>query len=45
LRESVLQALGWNLCHIWALDWWRDPQGYADKVNEQLQKFSTKAGQ
>lgn len=45
LRESVLQALGWNLCHIWALDWWRDPQGYADKVNEQLKKFSAQAGQ
>lgn len=45
LRESVLQALGWNLCHIWALDWWRDPLGYADKVNEQLQKFSAQAGQ
>ena len=45
LRESVLQALGWNLCHIWALDWWRDPQGYAEKMNEQLKKFSAQAAQ
>ncbi len=36
LRESVLRALGWNLCHIWALDWWRNPQSYADKIDSQL---------
>ena len=39
LRESVLQSLGWNLQHVWALDWWRDPQGYADKLDEQLQAW------
>ncbi len=36
LRESVLQSLGWKLCHIWALDWWRDPKGYADTIHGQL---------
>lgn len=39
LRESVLRTLGWNLCHIWALDWWRDPQGYADKIDAFLKQL------
>lgn len=36
LRESVLKSLGWNIRHIWALDWWRDPQGYAALIDKQL---------
>ncbi len=45
LRESVLEALGWNLLHIWALDWWRDPQAYAEQISAQLCKLSAKARQ
>lgn len=45
LRESVLQSLGWKLLHIWALDWWRDPQEYAELISNQLQEISTQTGQ
>ena len=37
LRESVLRALGWNIIHVWALDWWRDSKGYAEKLDRSLQ--------
>ena len=23
-RDKILRALGWNLYHVWALDWWTD---------------------
>jgi len=39
LRESVLHSLGWNILHIWALDWWRNPQAYAERICEQLHRF------
>ena len=25
LQESTLCALGWRIHHVWALDWWEDP--------------------
>ncbi len=43
LRESVLQSLGWNLFHIWALDWWRNPRSYAAKTNAYLQELLRKS--
>ncbi len=43
LRESVLHGLGWNICHIWALDWWRNPQSYAAKIDKQLRHLLKKA--
>ena len=39
LRESVLHSLGWNILHIWALDWWRNPQAYAERICNQLHQF------
>lgn len=36
LRESVLKSLGWNIFHIWSLDWWRDPLNYAEKIHNEL---------
>lgn len=39
LRESVLKALGWNILHIWALDWWRNSLEYVTKIDGELQKL------
>ena len=33
LQDSVLKTLGWNLYHIWLLDWWENPKKELDKVH------------
>ncbi len=40
LRPGVLQGLGWRLLHVWALDWWRNPQACMDRLHEQLAECS-----
>ncbi len=36
LRSSVLEGLGWRLLRVWALDWWRDPQGCVERLHAEL---------
>ena len=43
LRESVLKALGWNILHIWSLDWWRDPQSCANTICERLEELRNRS--
>lgn len=43
LRGSVLKALGWNILHIWALDWWRDPQTCMQNICARLEGLRNKA--
>ena len=43
LRESVLKALGWNILHIWSLDWWRDPQSCVNTVCERLEELRNRS--
>ncbi len=40
LRSSVLQGLGWRLLHLWALDWWRNPQECLERLEAELRKYS-----
>ena len=37
LRESVLQGLGWNILHVWALQWYRDPEGCLENLLQRLE--------
>ncbi|MDR2863755.1 MAG: DUF4011 domain-containing protein [Puniceicoccales bacterium] len=32
LRRDVLEGLGWQLHRIWAVDWWHDADGEAEKL-------------
>ncbi len=40
LRPSVLAGLGWRLIHLWALDWWRNPDRCLDLLDTQLKVYS-----
>ena len=31
-QEAVLKSLGWQICHIWALDWWENPGAETEKI-------------
>ncbi len=42
LRESVLSGLGWQLLHIWALDWWHNPEQCLELVDKRLKELSRK---
>jgi very-short-patch-repair endonuclease len=37
VRQAVLAQLGWKLTRVYALDWWHDPAGEAQRVLLQLQ--------
>lgn len=37
VRLAVLKNLGWQLARVYALDWWHDPAGEAQRVLSQLQ--------
>lgn len=41
LRGSVMNVLGWRLLRLWALDWWRNPQGCLDAVESRLKEWVT----
>lgn len=31
-----MRGLGWNLLHLWALDWWRNPDACLDALDARL---------
>lgn len=35
-RQLVLENLGWNILRVWSRDWWYDPEGAADRLNQEL---------
>ncbi len=39
LRTSVLEGLGWRLVHLWALDWWRNPQACLERLDAHLRNL------
>lgn len=36
VREGVLRGLGWEILRLWSTDFWIDPQGCIDKIDQQL---------
>lgn len=39
LRDEMLQKHGWNLYHIWAIDWFRDFSGESRRLLEYINKM------
>ena len=39
IRESVLRGLGWEILRLWSTDYWLDPVGTLDKLDQQLRKL------
>lgn len=38
-RQIVLSGLGWTLLRVWSPDWWHDPEGSADRLDQELRKL------
>lgn len=43
LRNAVLEGMGWNLMHIWSLDWFRNPAGELKLIMEAVEKAKAQA--
>lgn len=39
LREQVLRGLGWEIIRVWSTDWWIDPEGTLEKLDEKLRSL------
>ncbi|WP_182867578.1 DUF4011 domain-containing protein [Rhodopirellula sp. JC639] len=35
-RQWVLENLGWNILRVWSRDWWYDPEGAIERLDEEL---------
>ena len=35
-RQWVLENLGWNIVRVWSRDWWYDPDGATDRLDQEL---------
>ena len=42
LRQEVLEGLGWKVYRIWSTDWFRDPKGELERLENEVKKLSTK---
>lgn len=42
LRDAVLEGLGWELIHLWALDWWRDPARETERLHAALERLEAR---
>ncbi len=42
VRESVLRGLGWEILRLWSTDYWLDPIGIIDKLDQQLKQLHAK---
>lgn len=38
VQTSVLKMLGWNICRIWTLDWWENPDEVIANVQESINR-------
>lgn len=38
VQSSVLQLLGWNICRVWTLDWWENPQEVLHAIENAIEK-------
>ena len=41
-QTGVLEGLGWEICRIWLLDWWENPQAELGRIQELLQQLLQK---
>lgn len=38
VQNNVLKALGWNICRIWTMDWWDNPEEVIDSIRKAVSK-------
>ncbi len=43
VRESVLRGLGWEILRLWSTEYWLDPAGVADRLDQQLKSLHERA--
>ena len=36
LREAILRKLGWEVVRVWSTDWWSDPRGALERLDQRL---------
>ena len=39
IRHGVLENLGWRLIRLWSTDYFQDPEGAVEKINQQLNRL------
>lgn len=43
LREAILRKLGWELVRVWSTDWWSDPRGALERLDQRLRALLEEA--
>ncbi|MDR2680317.1 MAG: DUF3320 domain-containing protein, partial [Tannerella sp.] len=38
VQTNALRQLGWNICRIWTMDWWENPQEVLDDISEEIRR-------
>ncbi|WP_294471079.1 DUF3320 domain-containing protein [uncultured Bacteroides sp.] len=38
VQNNVLKALGWNICRIWTMDWWDNPEEVIASIKKAVSK-------
>ncbi|MDR2914020.1 MAG: DUF3320 domain-containing protein [Tannerella sp.] len=38
IQSNVLKMLGWNICRVWTLDWWENPEEVLELINNAVNK-------
>jgi len=41
IQNSVLKLLGWNLCRVWTLDWWENPDSVISSIEKAMDDIAT----
>lgn len=36
VQNSVLKLLGWNICRIWTMDWWENPDAVIESIKNAI---------
>ena len=44
-RTQLLQERGWQLCRVWAMDWWRSPREVQDGLLQAMERLQGKKAQ
>ena len=40
MRQRFLEGKGWTVHRIWSRDWWKDPDGEIDRIEEKINSLS-----
>ena len=43
IQCSVLKLLGWNICRVWTLDWWENPDDVISTIEKNLNNIAAES--